>query len=57
MEFIQGLFGQLDNIGAAILMILGGFSILAKLTPTEADDKILKKVIDFIHLLGLTKKK
>ena len=40
----------------AALALLGAFSIIAKLTPTKSDDKIvdfLYKVIDFF---GLTKK-
>lgn len=41
----------------AVLAILGGFSVLAKFTPTEADDKVIQAVVDFIHKLGLTKKK
>lgn len=39
-----------------ILMVLGGFSILAKITPTPKDDKIIDKVLSLIHSLGLTKK-
>lgn len=38
-----------------VLSILGGFSILAKLTPTQVDDEILQKLVDLIHKLGLTK--
>lgn len=41
----------------AVLAILGGFSVLAKFTPTEADDKIIQTVLNFVHGLGLTKKK
>ena len=40
----------------AILMILGGFSIIAKITPTKTDDAIVDKVLSLIHMLGLTKK-
>lgn len=36
--------------------LLGVFSIIAKLTPTEADDKILAVVLKVVHTLGLTKK-
>ena len=38
-----------------VLTVLGGFSVLAKLTPTEADDKILNAILNVIHSLGLTK--
>lgn len=54
---VQNIWGQLDGIILAILAILGGFSVLAKITPSEADDKFIQKAIDFINLLGLTKKK
>lgn len=57
MELIKTVCGNLDNIGSAILMILGGFSALAFLTPTKADDKFIQKLIDIIHTFGLTKKK
>ena len=60
MEMIIGIVKWITvNIGAiagAVLMILGGFSIIAKLTPTKVDDQIIQKIIDFIHKLGLTKK-
>ena len=39
-----------------VLMVLGGFSILAKLTPTTADDAVIDKVLAVIHAFGLTKK-
>ena len=38
-----------------ILMVLGGFSILAKVTPTPKDDKVIDKVLAVVHALGLTK--
>ena len=37
----------------AILMILGGASIIAKLTPSKLDDKIIGKLI---NIIGLAKK-
>ncbi len=40
----------------AVLMILGGASIIAKITPTEADDKVIAAVLKVIHAFGLTKK-
>jgi len=38
-----------------LLMVLGGFSILAKLTPTKTDDEIIDKILKVIHMFGLTK--
>jgi len=53
----QSIFSRLDEITIAVLAILGGFSALAKVTPTQADDKFFQKILDFVHLFGLTKKK
>jgi len=44
------------TIVQGLLMVLGGFSILAKVTPTPKDDKVIDKVLSVIHTLGLTKK-
>ena len=44
------------DLTALLLAVLGVFSIIAKLTPTEADNKLLDKVLGLVHLLGLTKK-
>lgn len=54
---VTSFWSGIDQYVVAVLAILGGFSALAKLTPTQADDKFIQKAIDFIHLLGLTKKK
>lgn len=45
-----------DQILIAAFAVLGAFSAIAKLTPTEADDQVIQKAYDFIHALGLTKK-
>lgn len=39
-----------------VLAVLGVGSVIAKLTPTEADNKIIDKILNIIHLVGLTKK-
>ena len=41
--------------GKALLMILGGASIIAKITPWEADNKFIDKILALINKLGLTK--
>lgn len=51
--WITSNWAQLIN---GVLAVLGGFSILAKLTPTQADDKIINSILSIIHGLGLTKK-
>lgn len=54
---VTSFWSGIDQYIVAVLAILGGFSVLAKLTPTEADDKLVQKAINFVHALGLTKKK
>lgn len=44
------------EIITAVLAILGGFSVLAKFTPTQADDKVIATILSVIHTIGLTKK-
>lgn len=55
MEFLQNI--EWGKVIEAVLMILGGFSIIARFTPTKVDDKIIDKILSFVHLLGLTKPK
>jgi len=50
MKFILANLGE---IVTGILAVLGGFSILAKLTPSSKDDAIIAKII---NLVGLAKK-
>lgn len=45
------------DIAELVLAVLGVASIVARLTPTKVDDKLLAKVVGLVHLLGLTKKK
>lgn len=37
------------------LAVLGVASIVARLTPTQADNKVLAVMLKFVHLFGLTK--
>ncbi len=54
MEWIVNNAGDLVT---ALLSVLGTASVVARLTPTQADDAIIQKVLDFVHLVGLTKLK
>lgn len=53
MEWITSNWEQLIVI---VLAVLGAASAIAKVTPTEIDNKIIDKVLSVIHALGLTKK-
>ena len=52
MDYITTHAADLTSL---LLAVLGVFSIVAKLTPTEADNKVLDKILAVVHTLGLTK--
>jgi hypothetical protein len=52
MDFIIANWPAILQI---IFAVLGVFSLIAKLTPTQADDKILDAILKIIHTFGLTK--
>lgn len=54
IALLGSAWGSIDQYVTAVLAILGGFSILAKITPTDKDDKFWAKAINFV---GLAKKK
>jgi len=41
----------------ALLLIVGGASILAKFTPTQKDDEVIGKVKKFLLAISLNQKK
>lgn len=53
LDFITTHAGDLS---AALLALLGAFSIIARLTPTEADNRIVDALLKAVHALGLTRK-
>ena len=53
MEWIAANYLE---VGKALLALLGFFSIVANLTPTQSDNKILAKILSVVHAIGLTKK-
>ena len=59
MEIVTGIIAWITanwaNLGLGIFSVLGGFSIIAKLTPTKADDAIVDTLLNIVHTLGLTK--
>lgn len=52
MDYVSAHSTELVTL---LLAVLGVFSIVAKLTPTDADNKVLDKVLAVVHLLGMTK--
>ena len=52
MTWLTAHYAELTQL---LLAVLGVFSIVAKLTPTESDNKLLDKLLAIVHTLGLTK--
>jgi len=52
MEQITGLLNTVIALIPAILQIVGGFAVIATLTPNTADDRILKFILDIVNFLG-----
>jgi hypothetical protein len=53
IDYITTNYAELT---VALLAVLGAASAIAKLTPTEADNKALEAIYKVVHALGLTKK-
>jgi hypothetical protein len=53
---MEWLIANWDTILLGVTGIISGASIIAKLTPTETDDKILAKILRFIDFLAINNK-
>ena len=51
LEIFNWCMANYQQAITGLLAVLGGFSILAKLTPTKWDDNLLAKLIKFIGLV------
>lgn len=52
MEIIQQIMDNWDSILMAVGSIVGGFSVLATMTPNSADNKVVDMIMRMINLLG-----
>lgn len=53
---VFSIWTSILEIGNAVLVILGGASVIARFTPTKKDDSIITSLTRIlIHWLGLTK--
>lgn len=53
---VFSIWTSILEIGNAVLIILGGASVIARFTPTKKDDSIITSLTRIlIHWLGLTK--
>ena len=55
MDVFNWIVANWELIVVAVLAVLGAASAIAKLTPTQADDKVVNWILKVIHSLGLTK--
>lgn len=61
MEAVRGLVCGMEHGTAGQLLVLipavlGVFSVIARATPTKADNRVLKVLVQVVHALGLTKR-
>jgi len=54
MQFMSANF---MTIVTALLAVIGGLSIIAKLTPTPKDDEILAKIVKVLDFLAMNKQR
>lgn len=52
---VQWVVVHKTELTAIALSVFGVFSLVARITPTQADNKIVDKIYAFIHTLGMTK--
>lgn len=55
-EVIEYVINNWNQVIELILAIIGVASIIAKITPTPEDDKIIDKILGVINVIALTKK-
>jgi len=51
-ELVGLLTGNYVEILSAVASIVGGFAILASLTPNKSDDRIVQMILDVVNFLG-----
>lgn len=57
MEWFTWAYENAGTVAAGVLAVIGGLSILAKLTPTAKDDEFLAKVVKVLDALALNKQR
>ena len=56
MEILQYIINNIEAIVAGATLVLGGLAIIAKITPSPADDKWIAKMLAFLRLVPVPKK-
>lgn len=52
---VSWLVANWADVSSVVLAVLGAASLVARITPTEADNKVVDLLLKVVHGLGLTK--
>ena len=51
-ELVSFVMGNYVSILSAVASIVGGFAVIASLTPNKSDDRIVQMILDVVNFLG-----
>ena len=51
-ELVSFVMDNYVSILSAVASIVGGFAVLACLTPNKSDDRIVQMILDVVNFLG-----
>ena len=51
-ELVSSVMGNYMQILAAAASIVGGFAVIASLTPNKSEDRIVQMILDVVNFLG-----
>jgi hypothetical protein len=51
-ELVSFVMDNYVSILSAVASIVGGFAVLASLTPNKSDDRIVQMILDMVNFLG-----
>ena len=57
MEILTWIVDNIEAILAGATLVLGGLAILARITPSPADDKWIAKLLEILKLVPKTREK
>lgn len=55
--YLAWIVANFNTFITALLAIIGGFSIIAKLTPTQTDDAVIAKIVAVLDFFALNKQR
>jgi len=51
-ELVSFVMDNYVSILSAVASIVGGFAVIASLTPNKSDDRIVQIILDIVNFLG-----